>query len=254
MFLLRDLQIHKVVCEILLAFLALLNPCKILHSLYSINNKQSHIIRKNSKKPLKSRYKGEVHSYGDAPIEKRLTKAPYDIRLESMSPFLHFEAGYVYSYAGMKMHLKRNSLGLLLGGFYGPTAIFTILSLISFSIDPDVVPGRLGLLVTLYLICSNVYNSLKAPKKRGFSYLEIWNVGVQIPILLAIFEYGFILTWKRCKKIGNANKVFDLTTQEDKEKNLKKTLKKVDAWTFNLSLGFMTLFNLVYWSIAFSTD
>ena len=54
------------------------------------------------------------------------------------------------------------------------------------------VPGRLGLLITLDLIATNTYNSVKAPEKRGFSYLEIWMLGVQIPILLAIFEYGMI--------------------------------------------------------------
>ena len=30
------------------------------------------------------------------------------------------------------------------------------------------VPGRMGMLVTLYLISANVYNSLDAPASRGF--------------------------------------------------------------------------------------
>ena len=41
------------------------------------------------------------------------------------------------------------------------------------------VPGRMGLLVTLHLISSNVYNSLNAPQKRGFSYIEVWMIGAQ---------------------------------------------------------------------------
>ena len=59
------------------------------------------------------------------------------------------------------------------------------------------VPGRLGLLVTLYLIATNVYNSVKAPPKRGFSYIEIWMIGVQIPMLAALIEYGFLLALKK---------------------------------------------------------
>ena len=62
------------------------------------------------------------------------------------------------------------------------------------------VPGRLGLLITLDLIATNTYNSVKAPSGRGFSYIEIWLIGIQIPILLAIFEYGILLTIKRLSK------------------------------------------------------
>ena len=64
--------------------------------------------------------------------------------------------------------------------------IFAIISLVSYSIDLQVVPGRLGLLVTLYLIMTNVYNSVKGPESRGFSYIEVWFVGVQMPILTGI--------------------------------------------------------------------
>ena len=62
------------------------------------------------------------------------------------------------------------------------------------------VPGRLGLLITLDLIATNTYNSVKAPSGRGFSYIEIWLLGIQIPILLAIVEYGILLTIKRMSK------------------------------------------------------
>ena len=70
------------------------------------------------------------------------------------------------------------------------------------------VPGRLGLLITLDLIATNTYNSVKAPSGRGFSYIEIWLLGIQIPILLAIVEYGILLTIKRmCKKEAQETKI-----------------------------------------------
>ena len=81
------------------------------------------------------------------------------------------------------MKLKRKNLGLLVGGYYFPTLIFSVISLMSFSIDLQIVPGRLGLLITLYLILNNVYNSVKGPENRGFSYIEVWFVGTQLPIL-----------------------------------------------------------------------
>ena len=47
------------------------------------------------------------------------------------------------------------------------------------------------MIVTLYLIHTNVYNSVEAPKDRGFSYIEIWMIGTQVPILLALMGSGF---------------------------------------------------------------
>ena len=56
------------------------------------------------------------------------------------------------------------------------------------------------MIVTLYLISANVYNSVDAPHARGFSFIEIWMIGTQIPILLALCEYGFVLFLKKTVK------------------------------------------------------
>lgn len=56
------------------------------------------------------------------------------------------------------------------------------------------------MIVTLYLISANVYNNVDAPKRRGFSYIEIWMIGTQFPILLALSEYGLILLLKKIDK------------------------------------------------------
>ena len=56
------------------------------------------------------------------------------------------------------------------------------------------------MIVTLYLISTNVYNAIKAPKGRGFSYTELWFIVSQFPILLALCEYGFVLYWKKIEK------------------------------------------------------
>merc|ERR1712008_263366 len=101
-----------------------------------------------------------------------------------------------FSFTGMLLTIKRKSYGQLLSGYYYPTASFALLSMISFLINPDVVPGRMGMIVTLYLISANVYNSVDAPKNRGFSYIEIWMLGSQFPILLALFQYGLVLCLK----------------------------------------------------------
>ena len=52
-------------------------------------------------------------------------------------------------------------------------------------------------MVTLYLIATNVYGQVEAPKDRGFSYIEVWMVGIQATILVALFEYALILAMNR---------------------------------------------------------
>jgi hypothetical protein len=119
------------------------------------------------------------------------------------------------------------------------------------------VPGRLGLLITLDLIATNTYNSVKAPEKRGFSYLEIWMLGVQIPILLAIFEYGILLAIKRMYKneseqnriqVRNVGKKLNVIPKRTWD--LEKIGRKMDKWTFSISLTFIILFNIIYWAMA----
>ena len=124
----------------------------------------------------------------------------FDIWIQPINTSIsyHYER-YGVSNTGVTIYLKRNKrmVNKLLGEFFLPTSIYACFSWISFFIDPDIVPGRMGLLVTLFLISSNVYNSVTAPSDRGFSYLEMWLIGVQGPIVLAIVEYGFILAWKK---------------------------------------------------------
>ena len=87
----------------------------------------------------------------------------------------------------------------------------------------------MGMLVTLYLIQMNTYNSIKAPENRGFSYIEIWFVGIQAPIFLAILEYGILLGIK--KFWPNKESVF----------------KNVDLSMMILSTVYLLVLNGFYW-------
>ena len=119
---------------------------------------------------------------------------------------------------------------------------------------------------------TNVYNSVKAPAQRGFSYIEIWMIGVQIPILVGILEYAILLTLK--KYYNGKEKSNQIMVFHDKEKqapislhhpkdNLlmeKNTNEKkshwdiiertMDKWTFVGSLAFILTYNIIYWFLA----
>ena len=128
--------------------------------------------------------------------------------------------------------------------------------------------------MTLYLISANVYNSVEAPKGRGFSYIEIWMVGTQFPILLALFEYGLILCLKKyekkllknpankkrkvCSTIiksspnnrmaseMNENQMVDL---DEPQPDLDERIKKLDFATMIFSLVYFITFVSLYLTV-----
>ena len=104
------------------------------------------------------------------------------------------------------------------------------------------------MILTLYLISSNVYNSVNAPHDRGFSYVEVWILGTQFPILLAFFEYGYILYLKKTQaKIGEQNQVMNL---RDQKPTLDDKIKKLDFVIMIISFIFYVTFASLYWFIS----
>lgn len=89
----------------------------------------------------------------------------------------------------------------------------------------------MGMLVTLYLILINTYNSVEAPSGRGFSYIDIWFVGCQVPIAFAILEYGLILAYK--KLFSDAIKA--------------NSIKNLDYYSLILTLCYFLVFNALFW-------
>ena len=77
--------------------------------------------------------------YGEGKIDFNQHRLPFDISIESLEPFMVVDDDYNYSSAGMRLFFTRNEFGLLMGGYYVPTFIFALLSLVSYSIDADMV-------------------------------------------------------------------------------------------------------------------
>ena len=118
----------------------------------------------------------------------------------------------------------------------------------------------MGMIVTLYLISAVVYNAVDAPRGRGFSNIEVWMLGAQFPIILALCEYGFVLYLKRHANKAQ-NQVQTITsdpnqvqtmTAEDQAAELDDRIKRLDSATMIFSFLCFTTFSLVYW-ITLST-
>ena len=61
---------------------------------------------------------------------------------------------------------------------YLPSFMFVVTSWVSFLIKPEVVPGRMGLLVTLFLVLINIFNSVReqAPISSRLNAIDLYLV------------------------------------------------------------------------------
>ena len=71
---------------------------------------------------------------------------------------------------GIQIRFGRNSEGTngVLINYHMLCAMFVLVASINFLIDPKVVPGRAGLLVTLFLVLSNFFSNAQVKRKSLF--------------------------------------------------------------------------------------
>lgn len=80
---------------------------------------------------------------------------------------------------------------------YLPCILFVVVSWISFLIRPSVVPGRMALLVTLFLVLVNVFNNVRsmAPSTSSsqLNAIDMYLVVCIFMVFFALLEYGIVL-------------------------------------------------------------
>merc|ERR1719419_1695541 len=78
---------------------------------------------------------------------------------------------------------------------YLPSAMFVIVSWVSFLIKPEVVPGRMALLVTLFPVLINIFNSVReqAPISSRLNAIDLYLVVCIFLVFGALMEYAVIL-------------------------------------------------------------
>ena len=87
--------------------------------------------------------------------------------------------GMNYSVAGFEMVLTRK-ISFYVVTYYLPSGLFVVVSWISFLVNPEVIPGRMTLLVTIFLVLINIFNTIQtnSPKVRGVDMVLIRNTGL----------------------------------------------------------------------------
>merc|ERR1719151_333878 len=136
-------------------------------------------------------------AYGYASKKSNSIALDYEITIEALSDedrVLDYGGLGNFSLSGFEMVLHRYVSTYIIT-YYLPSGLFVIVSWISFLIPMDVIPGRMGLLVTLFLVLVNIFNTVttNTPKAEGLTAIEAWMLACILFVCGALFEYAAIL-------------------------------------------------------------
>jgi hypothetical protein len=99
-------------------------------------------------------YYGSTATLNGSIIKHTSTRLPYDVEISALEPFIFdlHATDEQYSFTGFKIVLIRNTLGRLVGGFFGLTGVFSVLSIGSYIIPPEQVYNVPQLFVIFVLL------------------------------------------------------------------------------------------------------
>ena len=132
------------------------------------------------------------HAGYQAPKVANKIALDYAIAIRNLHPadavFLGGSLGN-FSLAGFEMELHR-FVSTYIITYYLPSGLFVIVSWISFLIPMDVIPGRMALLVTLFLVLVNIFNTVttNTPKAEGLTAIEAWMLACILFVFGALIE------------------------------------------------------------------
>ena len=204
-----------------------------------------------------------VYKFNDLLEEESATVLDYDARIEQLEAWNStYGKGEKYSLVGFKIKLKRAYKPYVIN-FYMPSTIFVMVSWISFLIPPDVIPGRMGLLITLLLVLINLFNSIKSPPATSPSALAIWILACIFFVTFALVAYASLLYFKTTltkrsmKTVADVKPFFkprDMNNPVKPQLNGGLTQEQLDKKLTRLDHSFLiifpvifVLFNAIYW-------
>ena len=164
-------------------------------------------------------------------LSKRLTKySEFDVEILSHkeerihAKFLdafnlkHPHQEQKYSTAGLNIILKRNWRPYM-GSYFMPVFLMSLICSISFIISPDMIPGRIALLLTLVLVLINSFNGLQEQiPSSEVGAIGLYLLGIIFLVSMAIFEYAYMLLRLRRRQ------------RQETQELISQEAKKVVCW------------------------
>jgi len=207
-----------------------------------------------------------TNTFGYSTKETNSIALDYDIKIVPLKPqdaVLDYGPLGNFSLAGFEMVLTRYVSTYIIT-YYLPSGLFVIVSWISFLIPMDVIPGRMALLVTLFLVLVNIFNNVttNTPKAEGLTAIEAWMLACILFVFGALVEYAAIL-FKKQRYVSGQHKVnlkiickenYKYEVQEKSPANQAVTVQQLAEEYWRIDKFFLKafpilffLFNIVYW-------
>uniref|UniRef100_A0A1B6E4Y7 Neurotransmitter-gated ion-channel ligand-binding domain-containing protein n=1 Tax=Clastoptera arizonana TaxID=38151 RepID=A0A1B6E4Y7_9HEMI len=123
----------------------------------------------------------------------RLPKYVVSFTIENDMHFIYYGEGN-HSTARMTITLSREIRSHLLET-YLPSSLFVIMSWGSFVVIPEVVPGRMVLLVTTLLSLVTMFDTVRnnSPSSLELKCIEVWLISCTMFVFFALIEYFIVL-------------------------------------------------------------
>jgi len=167
-----------------------------------------------------------------------------------------------YAACGFEVLLTRKHEPLVFQ-VYIPCILFVTVSWISFIIDPAVVPGRMSLLVILFLVIINVFNNVKSSAPAAASgrlnAIDRYIVTCIFSIFSAIIEYAVVLSILTLRPEKGRSSSYSLSagggddyspSLTDRARFVVQHPRILDVFSISCFSSLFIAFNAYYWFIA----
>ena len=151
--------------------------------------------------------------------------------------------GSLWATCGFQMVFTRKKIAIFCQ-VYLTSTLLVFVSWVSFLINPNSVPGRMGLLVTVFLVLINIFIGVKgnSPTSSGFlSAIDIFLVVCLGHVFCAILEYAIVMTLNyrkmadglRAEKTGASTSIEHKTESSPSLVKISRTLDETMHTTPN---------------------
>ena len=166
----------------------------------------------------------------------------YMVRLENLPSKYHtwHTPEHGWATCGFGIELKRTKTQMIIQ-VYLTSISLVLVTWFSFTIDPTVIPGRMGMLITIFLVLINIFVGVKnsSPTSNGLNAVDVFLVVCIGQVFAALCEYTLVL-----QKYGQPKN--ESTSQKPSLNSKWNPIDKVAIYAFPLVF---TTFLFIYFVI-----
>ena len=160
--------------------------------------------------------------------------------------------GNRFALCGLRFNIHRTRVQIFFQA-YLTSILFVFVSWVSFLIKPEIVPGRMGLIITIFLVLINIFNGIKShsPTSPSLNAVDIYLVGCIGQVFFVLSEYAIVLSRDTFSfgstSVETESSENDRASKAWSDNNFSRN--KLDLISIFIFPIIFIVFNIIYWSI-----